>query len=445
MQRNFELRHRLLQRARGALTGLGFYEIETPILTKPTPEGARDYLVPSRVYPGQFFALPQSPQIYKQVLMVAGFDRYFQIARCFRDEDFRADRQAEFTQIDLEASFVAPRDVYAVVEAVLGALWAEAGESVSLPFPRMSHRDAMERYGTDKPDLRYELTIEDLSGTLGGRGFRAFDEAVAGGGRVRGIRVRGGTALSRKDVDRLAELAKGAGAGGLATLKHQGGQLAGPLAKLDGMSADSARLADGDLLLVAAGPDRVTSTALDRVRGEVIRRLNPPPHQRHAFTWVDDFPLFEPDPETGGWIFAHHPFTSPHPEDQARLAAGERAGIRALHYDAVYNGNELGSGSIRITDPGLQLRIFDILGISPSEARRRFGFLLTALASGAPPHGGFAIGFDRVTMLLAGAESLRDVVAFPKTTQARALFEEAPTPIDPRELAAFELAPAPTR
>jgi len=443
LQKNFELRHRLFQRARTTLVEQGFLEIETPILTKPTPEGARDYLVPSRVHPGQFYALPQSPQIYKQVLMMSGFDRYFQIARCFRDEDLRADRQPEFTQIDLEASFVGPDDIYAVVESVLGALWAEGGHPVHLPFPRMAHQDAMERYGTDKPDLRYGFEIEDLGPVMGGRGFRAFDDALNAGGRVRGVRITGGAALSRKDLDAITDVAKSAGLGGLATLKRQGDQLTGPLAKLDGMTADVARLADGDLLLVAAGKDGVTSPALDRVRLEVIRRLKPAPRVAHAFTWVDDFPLFEKDPDTGAWVFAHHPFTSPHPEDLPRLKAGERSGIRALHYDAVYNGNELGSGSIRITDPDLQLMIFDILGIKPDDARRRFGFLLTALASGAPPHGGFAIGFDRVTMLLAGADSLRDVIAFPKTTAARALFEDTPAPVDAAELRVFKLAPVP--
>jgi aspartyl-tRNA synthetase len=442
LQHNFEMRHRLAQRARATLCDLGFYEIETPVLTKPTPEGARDYLVPSRVHPGQFYALPQSPQIYKQVLMMSGFDRYFQIARCFRDEDLRADRQPEFTQIDLEASFVGPRDIYAVVEAVLRDLWAEAGQPVPVPFPRLTHREALERFGTDKPDLRFGLEIEDLGPQLANRGFRAFGEAVAAGGRVRGIRAPGGAALSRKDLDAITEIAKGAGLGGLATLKRVGDQLSGPLAKLDGVNADLLRMNDGDLLLVAAGGDGTTSPALDRVRQGLIRRLAPAPVTRHAFLWVDEFPLFEPDPETGGLIFAHHPFTSPHPDDLDRLRAGERAGIRALHYDAVYNGNELGSGSIRITDPELQLLVFDILGIKAEDARRRFGFLLTALASGAPPHGGFAIGFDRTSMLLAGADSLRDVIAFPKTTAARALFEDSPAPVDPRELKSYNLAPA---
>ena len=443
MQARLRLRHRLLQTARRTMTELGFLEIETPILTKPTPEGARDYLVPSRVHAGQFYALPQSPQIYKQLLMVAGFDRYFQIARCFRDEDLRADRQPEFTQIDIEASFVTPDDVYGAVEAVLVALWGEAGHAVAHPFPRLTHADALERFGTDKPDLRYGLEIEDWTTRLAGRGFRAFDDAREAGGRVRVIRVPGGAVLSRKDLDQLTELARKGGAGGLAVAKRQGEQFTGPLAKLDGASATLFGLADGDVLLAAAGADTVTGPALDRVRGGLIARLAPPPATAHAFLWVEGFPLFEHDPDTKVLVFAHHPFTAPHPDDRDRFLAGATTGVRALHYDAVYNGHELGSGSIRITDPAVQLRVFAALGMDQAEARRRFGFLLDALAVGAPPHGGFAIGFDRVAMLLAGGESLRDVIAFPKTTAARALFEDAPVPVTPAELAALHLRVAP--
>jgi len=434
MQANLQLRHRLLQTARRTLSERGFLEIETPILTKPTPEGARDYLVPSRVHPGQFYALPQSPQIYKQLLMVAGFDRYFQIARCFRDEDLRADRQPEFTQIDIEASFVSPDDVYAAVEAVLVALWREAGHEVARPFPRFTYADVMERYGTDKPDVRYGLELEDRTAVLTGRGFRAFDEAREAGGRVRAIHVPGGAVLSRKDLDLLADAGKRAGLGGLATLKRQGDQLTGPLAKLADASPELFGVADGDLLLAAAGPDAVTGPSLDRVRAALIRRLTPAPSRPHGFLWVEAFPLFERDPDSGALVFAHHPFTSPHPDDRERFLAGETAGIRALHYDAVYNGTELGSGSIRITDPAVQLQVFAALGMDPPEARRRFGFLLDALAHGAPPHGGFAVGFDRVAMLLAGVESLRDVIAFPKTTAARALFEDAPSAVAAPEL-----------
>ncbi|MDH4045279.1 MAG: aspartate--tRNA ligase, partial [Gemmatimonadota bacterium] len=437
MQARLRLRHRLLQTARRSMTDQGFIEIETPILTKPTPEGARDYLVPSRVHAGQFYALPQSPQIYKQLLMVSGFDRYFQIARCFRDEDLRADRQPEFTQIDVEAAFVTAEDVYDAIETVLVALWREAGNDVPRPFRRISHANALERYGTDKPDLRFGFALEDWTDRLVGRGFRAFDDTHAQGGRVRGIRAPGGAALSRKDLDLLTELARKGGVSGLAVAKHQGGQLTGPLAKLTGASADLFELADGDVLLTVAGADAVTSAALDRVRGALITRLQPPPSMPHAFLWVEQFPLFEHDPETGALVFAHHPFTAPHPDDRARFLAGETEAVRALHYDVVYNGNELGSGSIRITDPAVQLRVFEVLGMPRDEARRRFGFLLDALAMGAPPHGGFAIGFDRVAMLLAGADSLRDVIAFPKTTAARALFENAPSPVSADELAAL--------
>ncbi len=433
LQRNFALRHRLLQRARAVMTMQGFLEIETPILTKPTPEGARDYLVPSRVHRGEFYALPQSPQIYKQLLMIAGFDRYFQIARCFRDEDLRADRQPEFTQIDIEASFVTPPDIYQVLETLCVALWAEAGHEVVAPFTRLAHGQALERYGTDKPDARWDIELRDVTAALATRGFQAFDTAVERGGRIRGISVPGGAALSRKAVDALTDLARAAGVGGLATLKRQGDAVTGPLAKLPGIE-DALPIEDGDLWLVAAGEDTITSPALDAVRRGAIQAAGVEPSRPHAFLWVDDFPLFELDAETGHLVFAHHPFTAPHPDDLTRVMAGERLGIRAQHYDLVYNGNELGSGSIRITDAAVQRKVFESLGLSDTEAEHRFGFLLRALRTGAPPHGGFAVGFDRVAMLLAGASSLRDVIAFPKTTAARALFEAAPTKVEEDDL-----------
>jgi aspartyl-tRNA synthetase len=439
MQANLILRHRLLQRARRTLAELGFLEIETPILTKPTPEGARDYLVPSRVHPGEFYALPQSPQLYKQLLMVAGFDRYFQIARCFRDEDLRNDRQPEFTQIDLEASFVGPEDVLGYVEAVLIALWDEAGQQVARPLPRLTWREAMERYGTDKPDLRYDFPIADWTAQVRPLGVPFFQAALTDGARVRGLAVKGGGALSRKDVDQLADAAKQLGGAGLAWVKRQGEQISGSVAKH--FTPDALRalgVGDGDAGLMTVGPDRVTSPVLDRVRQEVIRRLGPSPKATHAFCWVVDFPLFQPDAETGRPVFAHHPFTAPHPDDVARLDT-DPLSCRALHYDAVYNGNELGSGSIRITDPVVQRRVFAHLGLSPADVDARFGFLLAGLQAGAPPHGGFAIGFDRVVMLLAGAGSLRDVIAFPKTTTARALFEGAPAPAHPADLDALHI------
>ena len=442
LQANLMLRHRLLQRARRTLSELDFLEIETPILTKPTPEGARDYLVPSRVHPGECFALPQSPQIYKQLLMVSGFDRYFQIARCFRDEDLRFDRQPEFSQIDIEASFVTQEDVLGFVEAVLLALWDEAGHKIPRPFPRVTWRDAMERYGTDKPDLRFDYPIADWTKQVQPLAVPFFQSAT-NGSRVRGIAVPGGGTLSRKDVDQLAEAAKTMGASGLAWVKRQGEQLSGSVGKhFTAEALGTIGVGDGDIALMTVGPDRVTSPALDRIRREVIRRLAPKPKQAHAFCWVVDFPLFEPDPETGKPVFAHHPFTSPHPEDLSKLDSDPFA-CRALHYDAVYNGNELGSGSIRITDPAVQRTVFRHLGLSPEEIDARFGFLLNGLAAGAPPHGGFAIGFDRTVMLIVGATSMRDVIAFPKTTAARALFEGAPAPARPEDMAALHIQVVP--
>src|SRR5574341_2669861 len=439
MQQRFLIRHNAAQAAREYLTSQKFMEIETPMLVKTTPGGARVFKVPSRVHPGKFFALPESPQIYKQLLMVSGFDRYFQIARCFRDEDLRYDRQPEFTQIDIEASFVGPEDVYGFVEAVLAALWDEAGHAVARPFPRISWREAMERYGTDKPDLRYGFPIADWTGHVKPLGVPFFEQALQNGGRVRGLAVTGGGALSRKDMDQLADAAKHLGGSGLAWAKRQGDQVSGSVGKFfTAASLGALGVGDGDAALMAVGSDRVTSPVLDRVRREVIRRLAPAPAAAHGFCGVVDFPLFEPDAETGAPVFAHHPFTAPHPEDVARLDQDPFA-CRALHYDAVYNGNELGSGSIRITDATVQRKVFTQLGLTADQVDARFGFLLTALQAGAPPHGGFAIGFDRVAMLLAGAASLRDVIAFPKTTAAQALFESAPSPVDAADLRALHI------
>ena len=434
LQDNLVMRHRLMQRARATMSAMGFLEIETPILTKPTPEGARDYLVPSRVHPGEFYALPQSPQIYKQLLMMSGMDRYFQIARCFRDEDLRADRQPEFSQLDLEASFVTQDDVLRFVEQVLVEIWDEGGVRVSAPFRRMAWREAMERYGVDKPDLRYALEITDLTKHIGDDAASFVKEAMAGGGRVRGLVIEGAAEASRKELDALSAMAKDAGAGGLMWAKRTGESWEGQGVKAIGPSAlEKLGAPLGTLVLAVSGKDRMTSAALHSVRTAVLKRPGTAMLLDHAFVWIVDFPLFEADESTGERVFAHHPFTSPHPDDFQYLES-EPDRCRALHYDAVYNGNELGSGSIRITDPLVQQTVFRLLGIPADEQQRRFGFLLDALASGAPPHGGFAFGFDRVAMFLAGASSLRDVIAFPKTTAARALFEGAPVAVPPKDL-----------
>jgi len=434
LQQNIILRHRLMQAARLFLSQRGFLEVETPILTKPTPEGARDYLVPSRVHPGEFYALPQSPQLYKQLLMVSGFDRYFQIARCFRDEDLRLDRQPEFTQIDIEASFIGRDDITALTEGLIAALWKTAGIDVPASFPRMSYASAMERFGSDRPDTRFGLEIFDASDVFRETEFAIARNAIAQGGRVRGIRVPGGATLSRKQLDEIEAGAKSVGAGGVVRLKRTNGQLEGTAAKFLQNGAESRlALADGDLALLVAGPNHVSSPALDRVRQDVARRLELVRENEMSFLWVTDFPLFERDPSSGRLLSVHHPFTAPHPDDIEKLDTAPET-VRALAYDIVFNGLELGGGSIRISDPALQSRILGLLGIDESTARARFGFLLEGLRSGAPPHGGIAFGFDRIAMKLAGAASLRDVIAFPKTTAARALFEGAPSPVPPADL-----------
>ena len=436
LQKNLILRHRLLQRARRTLSDLQFIEVETPILTKPTPEGARDFLVPSRIYPGECYALPQSPQIYKQLLMIAGMDRYFQLARCFRDEDSRADRQPEFTQIDIEASFVAPEDIQRVVERVLVDQWAEAGHAIPTPFRRLSFREAMEQYGIDKPDLRWGLVLQDLTSKVGADTAPFVQEALKAGGRLRGIVAPGGATLSRKELDALTAVAKEQKAGGLIWVKRTAAGWEG-LGE-NTLDALKALAKEGDLLVAVSGPDSITSPALAMVRLDLAHRTSAATTTQHAFCWVVDFPLFEKDAETGTWIFTHHPFTAVHPED-APYFESDPGRCRALHYDAVYNGLELGSGSIRITDPAIQGAVFAKLGIGVEDQRKRFGFLLDALAEGAPPHGGFALGFDRIAMLLAGATSLRDVIAFPKTAAFRALFEGAPAPVEAKDLEALHL------
>jgi len=439
LQEKLILRHRLVLRTRNVLDRLGFVEVETPILTKPTPEGARDYLVPSRNHPGEFFALPQSPQIYKQLLMVAGFDRYFQIARCFRDEDLRADRQPEFSQIDVEASFVEAEDVMGWTEETMVALAREAGLEAEAPFPRLSHADAMERYGSDRPDLRVPLEIRDWTGALKGLDFRIFQSAVADGGRIRGLLLEEGASLSRKELDGLESVAREAGAPGLLWVKRTADGGSGPLSRFMTEEAyEALGMAPDDLALVAAGPDAVTTPTLGAVRPAAARALGLEPTTDDAWVWIVDFPLFEMEGEGGGLTPSHHPFVLPHPDDR-ELLESDPARARGVAYDLVYNGSELGGGSLRIHDPDLQRRIFGLLGMDGEEVERKFGFLLEALSAGAPPHGGIALGVDRIVKEFSRAPSLRDVIAFPKTTAARALFEGAPTSVTDDDLEELHL------
>ena len=440
LQRIMMLRARAAKIARDELTERGFIEFETPILTRSTPEGARDYLVPSRVSRGTFYALPQSPQLFKQLLMIAGYDRYFQICRCFRDEDLRADRQPEFTQIDLEMSFVEPDDVMAVADALLARLFRETiGVEVPRPIPRLTYAEAIRRYGVDNPDVRFDLELVDVGDILGTTDARFLREPHEAGGRIAALRVRG-TTFSRKELDELDEVVRPYGAKGVANVRLSAPGWQGGLAKFlrDGHRAalrERLDLRDGDLVLAVADADPlVASTAAGRLRQHLARRLGLVPDGSWGFVWVTDFPMFERDPESNRWVAKHHPFTHPRPEDIPRLAT-DPGTVRALAYDIVVNGVELGGGSIRLHEPDLQRQVFAALGMDEAEARRRFGFLLQALAHGAPPHGGLAIGFDRLVMFLAGAESIRDVIAFPKTTRAACLMSGAPSEVDAAQLA----------
>ena len=438
IQRTLSLRHAMVLSARNHLDSLGFLEVETPILTRATPEGARDYLVPSRVHPGEFYALPQSPQLYKQMLMVSGFDRYFQIARCFRDEDLRADRQPEFTQIDIEASFVEAEDILRWVEGMMADVAAAVGIDAPLPFPRMTWAESMERYGSDRPDLRFGLEIRDHSLALRAVSMNFVREAVARGERARGIRVPGGARFSRRQIGLLEGAAKSQGAPGLLWAKWDGEAGTGPLGKfLTGSEAGAMGLRDGDLALVAIGDDSLTSPVLDAVRNQAASVAELPRLTEHAWLWVTDFPMFE---ELGeGVTAAHHPFVMPHADDLGLMESSPLE-VRGTAYDLVYNGTEFGSGSIRVHLPELQRRILKVMGMSDDDIDSRFGFLFEALGSGAPPHGGIALGVDRMVQSFTRSASLRDVIAFPKTTAARALLEGAPAPVPAADLVELGIA-----
>jgi aspartyl-tRNA synthetase len=445
MQKNLTLRYRAAMAARRYLDALGFVDIETPVLYKSTPEGAREFLVPSRMYHGQFYALPQSPQLFKQMLMVAGFDRYYQIVKCFRDEDLRADRQPEFTQIDIEMSFGTEEDVFAVVEAVLAAAFGAAGIEAQRPFTRLTYAEAMERYGTDRPDLRYALPLCDLAPSAAGSAFAPFQKALAGEGTVRGLRVPGGAGVSRKKLDEWTETARSYGASGLVWAKRAGGESSSPARKAMGDAAfekllAAGEIADGDLLLAVADRAPVVCAALAALRGAAAREIGAIDTSRHAFCWVTEFPLFGRDEKTGAWFPMNHPFTSPRMED-LDLLESDPGGARARAYDVVLDGEELGSGSIRIHRADVQERVFRALGITEAEGRERFGFLLEALQYGAPPHGGIALGLDRICMIAAGASSLRDVIAFPKTTSGSDLMTGSPSPVAPEQLRDLAIAP----
>jgi aspartyl-tRNA synthetase len=445
MLRNFVLRDEIAFRVRRVLHERGFLEVETPMLTRSTPEGARDFLVPSRVHPGKWYALPQSPQLFKQILMISGFEKYFQIARCFRDEDLRADRQFEFTQIDLEISFPTEDDVFDAVEAFLVEAFAAADIAVERPFRRLSYREAMDTYGTDRPDLRYGLPLCDLSGVAAGSSFGPFEKALSSGGTVRGLRVPGGAAFSRKRLDELAEKAREHGASGLVWFKMAGGETSSPAKKALGPEAlerllARAGVAEGDLLLVVADREKPALAALAALRAEAARDTKAIDESRHVFCWVTEFPLLGFDEDTGGWFPMNHPFTSPREEDLERLES-DPGSVRARAYDVVVNGWELGSGSIRIHRADVQERVFRVLGISAEEGRERFGFLLDALRFGAPPHGGIALGLDRICAIAAGATSLRDVIAFPKTTSGICLMTKAPARVSREQLRELGIEP----
>jgi len=440
MQERLIKRHKMAIAVRQFMDSQEFVEVETPVLTKSTPEGARDYLVPNRVTPGTFYALPQAPQQYKQLLMVGGLDRYFQLARCFRDEDLRADRQPEFTQIDVEMSFVDAEDLYAVVDGLLAAVMEASGHPVpELPLPRMSWHEAMDRFGSDKPDLRFGWELQDLAQVFEGTQFKVFGSVLNSGGCVKAINAKGLAGVPIRQIDEWTELAKSHGMGGLAYIRVQeDGSWKSPITKffseeeIQGLT-ETLSIETGDLVLFAAAESKqVVNEFLGRLRTETARQAGIIPEDEFRFTWVTEFPLFETN-EAGRLVPMHHPFTSPLPEDIDRLES-DPASVRAVAYDIVLNGVELGSGSIRIHEPELQEKLFDLLKISEEEKQSRFGHLLQALAYGAPPHGGIALGFDRLALLMAGGQTIRDVIAFPKNHKGIDLMMDAPSPVDGKQL-----------
>jgi len=440
MLANLKFRHEVTQAVRAYLAGLGFWEVETPLLTKSTPEGARDYLVPSRVHPGQFYALPQSPQLFKQMLMVSGVDKYFQIARCLRDEDLRADRQPEHTQIDCEMSFVVPEDIYRVIEGLVAEVFSRVlGKEIKIPFRRMPYSEAMLRYGSDKPDLRFGLEIRDLSEVFRETEFGVFRQSLDSGGVIRALAVPGGASFSLKTMDELTAYAQSCGAGGLLwILLREDGSFKSPMKKFldqEVLARVTRELScgPGDCVLMVADRAKTAAETTGRLRLKLAHDLKLVPKGVFEFLWVVDFPLLEFDEEAGRFTAVHHPFTSPSWAD-LELLETDPGKVRALAYDLVLNGTEMGGGSIRIHRREVQEKMFGLLGISPEEARARFGFLLDALQYGAPPHGGIALGLDRMLMLMGGLDSIRDVITFPKTQRAICLTTGSPSPVSPEQL-----------
>ncbi|KYZ77557.1 aspartate--tRNA ligase [Anaerosporomusa subterranea] len=439
MQKNLILRHRVTKAMRDFFDRQGFIEIETPMLTKSSPEGARDYLVPSRVNPGKFYALPQSPQIFKQILMVAGMEKYFQIVRCFRDEDLRADRQPEFTQLDIEMSFVEREDILQMMENMVAYLFKEAaGVEITSPMLRLTYDQAMDRYGSDKPDLRFGMEFVDLTDTLRGCGFKVFDSVLDAGGKIKAINVKGYASIPRRELDGLVNYVSTYGAKGLAWICYTPEGIKSPITKF--FSEDviarvtaTAGAVEGDLLLIIADQSAVVANALGQLRLEMGRRLNLIDPDKLSFLWVVDFPMFEYDPEDKRWVAMHHPFTSPRDEDIQYLGS-EPGRIKAKAYDMILNGTEIGGGSIRIYQRELQEKVFTAIGLTPEEAYDKFGYLLDAFEYGTPPHGGIAFGLDRLVMLMAKRASIRDVIAFPKTQSAADVMSQAPSEVTPKQL-----------